>query len=354
MDCRISFDAVTGVDIQHAYGQEDTPGSCTLLKLSVENGDGAALRLDGYTCSATSGVMMLLRNAAGLDGKAMREEESLKEIEQQKKAAALRARPHFIAGPAACTCTPYYPTGRRNRKSMELYAAATAHSNCVRLKTCDLVKASIIHKHGYKWKWKLKGGKYGYCLIDRTPLPQPAKSKAEQEAELATKKKEADARKLAREKSIQLARRQLHEHIFCDLTREATKPLVATKTKSARLLDFRFTVVQKAAGENPNRTLRLEVFLQPAFFVSLSLVARSFHPIVPNWDAVCVCILALHLSAFLTAEVMFTSGCPLCLFCRHFQHANSTFSTCFRLHCIVMVMQRTKSTTSTCSDGTKP
>jgi hypothetical protein len=268
---RIRFDAVTGLDITYTAAITDTLENQAPLNIFAEDADAVSLQLSHrHTGPGVRNLSLrhLLHDAVGLDGDAMAEKVSLEEIQQLKEAAALRARPHFVKEYTGCSCTPFVGTGYGGRRKMQTQILAhKQHTNCVQANTCDLVSVSKTKlRDGYEWRWELTDGSYGLYLIDKTPLPEPEKSNAEQLTELAQKKNEADARKLIRENGIKTTRRQFYEMLFSNLKRDVGKPSVA------RLFDCTFTVVQKqSTGGATNGTFKLEVFLKPALFVSYAM-----------------------------------------------------------------------------------
>ena len=189
----------------------------------------------------------------------MAEEDALEGIKKEKEAEALHVRPHFFPEYTPCSCKSVAYFGQGYKKYHRELEELKQHKNCVRSPTCNLVQraAKFKVKDGYEWKWELTKGSFGQHLIDKTPLPEPEKSKAEQEAELEKCQKDADARKFDRAQAIKKIKIKFYEAVFGNIA------------SCGNLFHAKFTVVQKQAADGAtNGTLLLEMFLRPALFVS--------------------------------------------------------------------------------------
>jgi hypothetical protein len=241
----VTFDEVTGLDIPYTHNETKDDAQCRrLLKIFIGDPDERSMTLrDGSYSSNASNTAMhrLLQNAAGLDADAMEEEQTLERIKEKKKADALRARPHFIRCPDACTCIEYVPqpyvgTSSRKKQRMRMHQEMNRireHSNCKQKDACDLVKFSKTPmRSGYKWEWKLKkytnGPQYyGQHLIDKRPVQEPTKSKKEQAEEDAKNATEAADRKLARDVETKCAVRRTFAHLLSHLKSDVNRPNIA-------------------------------------------------------------------------------------------------------------------------------
>jgi hypothetical protein len=232
------------------------------LQIFAENVD-ESLTLNSYSSNSPSAaslsVKQLFRDALGLDGEAMAEEDALEGIKKRKEAEALHARPHFLPAYTSCSCCSVSWFGQGHKKYHRELEEIKEHKNCVRSPTCELVQwaAKLKVNDGYEWKWELTKGSYGQHLIDKTPLPEPEKSKVEQAAELEKCQKDADARKFDRAQAVKKIKIKFYEAVFGNIA------------SCGDLFDAKFTVVQKQTADGAtNGTLLLEMFLRPALFVS--------------------------------------------------------------------------------------